>query len=256
MTVLLNDLFGLTPFYCFMGFLAVAFAGGLRAFSGFGFALAGVPLLALIFGPAQAVPIVLVLEVIGGLQMVPMIRKQVDWGAVGLLIPAALVGAPLGVWALSVLSPDWLRLVIAVALVGAVMVIATGARLPANTPRKWVLTVGGLSGLMAGSTAMSGPPVLVYFMARADEASRNRASMMMYFLFISTATVAVGIISGVVTWQTVAVGALFSPALIASNLVGHWLFGLTRDDIYRRISFALLCIIAAATLFKAVVDLI
>ncbi|MDF1686993.1 MAG: putative membrane protein YfcA [Parvibaculaceae bacterium] len=256
MTVLLNDLFGLTPFYCLMGFLAVAFAGGLRAFSGFGFALAGVPLLALIFGPAQAVPIVLVLEVIGGLQMVPMIRKQVDWGAVGLLIPAALVGAPLGVWALSVLSPDWLRLVIAVALAGAVIVIATGARLPANTPRKWVLTVGGLSGLMAGSTAMSGPPVLVYFMARADEASRNRASMMMYFLFISTATVAVGILSGVVTWQTVAVGALFSPALIASNLVGHWLFGLTRDDIYRRISFALLCIIAAATLFKAIIDLI
>ena len=256
MTVLLNDLFGLTPFYCLMGFLAVAFAGALRAFSGFGFALAGVPLLALIFGPAQAVPIVLVLEVIGGLQMAPMIRKQVDWSAVGLLLPAALLAAPLGVWALSILSADWLRLVIAVALVGAVIVIATGARLPANTPRKWILTVGGLSGLMAGSTAMSGPPVLVYFMARADEASRNRASMMMYFLFISTATVAVGVISGVVTLQTVAIGALFSPALIASNLLGHWLFGLTRDDLYRRISFGLLCVIALATLIQALTDLI
>ena len=109
---------------------------------------------------------------------------------------------------------------------------------------------------MAGSTAMSGPPVLVYFMARADEASRNRASMMMYFLFISTATVAVGVISGVVTLQTVAIGALFSPALIASNLLGHWLFGLTRDDVYRRISFGLLCVIALATFIQALTDLI
>lgn len=35
---------------------AIFFAGALRAFAGFGFALAGVPLLALTVGPAAAVP--------------------------------------------------------------------------------------------------------------------------------------------------------------------------------------------------------
>lgn len=230
--------------------LAIFFAGALRAFAGFGFALAGVPLLALTVGPAAAVPMILLLEILSGLQMLPIVRREADWRSIWLILPAAVLAAPFGVYLLDVLSADALRMLVAFTLLGAVALMASGLQLPARMPLPAILSIGGTSGLLAGSTAMAGPPVLLYFIGRGDSPVAARASMFMYFSLTGATTLAVGYVSGVVAGQTLLLAAILSPALFVSNLVGHWLFHLAGDNHYRPVALTLLTIIAFATLWQ------
>jgi len=65
----------------------VLFCATLRGFTGFGLAVALVPLLALVMTPQQAVPIVLVLQVAAGLQSLRSDWPHIDWRSIGLLLP-------------------------------------------------------------------------------------------------------------------------------------------------------------------------
>lgn len=237
-----------------MGFAAAAifFAGALRAFAGFGFALAGVPLLALTVGPAAAVPMILLLEILSGLQMLPVVRKAADWRSIWLILPAAIVAAPFGVYLLDVLSADALRILIALTLLGAVILMASGVKFPAKIPVPVTLGIGAASGLLAGSTAMAGPPVLLYFLGRADTPNAARASMFMYFSLTGATTLAVGFFSGVVASETLILALMLAPALFLANLAGHGLFHAVGDKHYRPIALTLLTIIALATLWGAI----
>lgn len=230
---------------------AVLFATTLKAFAGFGFGLAVVPLLSLILHPAEAVPMSLMLDLIGSSQLVPSARKQVDWRSLRLLVPGALIAIPFGVYLLAALPADGLRLGIALVLMATVALMASGARLPGRVPRPAVLGVGGLAGLLSGATAMPGPPVMIYFLARPNPAAVNRASLLVFFVFTDIASIATGLVSGVVMAKTVTLAVLLSPALVLGNLIGHRLFGLAHERHYRSAVLGLLSVIALVTLFEA-----
>ena len=244
----------LSPMDMTLAAAAVFFAGALRAFVGFGFALAGVPLLAMTVGPAAAVPMILALEIMSGLQMLPKVRKQADWRAIWLILPAALIAAPFGIYLLDVLDADSLRLLIAIALLGAVGLMASGVSIPAKVPLPVSLGIGGASGLLAGSTAMAGPPVLLYFIGRAGTPEAARASMFMYFSLTGALTLSVGVFSGIVELNTMLLTLMLSPALFLSNVIGSWAFHATGDHHYRPIALGLLTIIALATAVQAVTN--
>lgn len=241
----------LNPADMVLAAVAVFFAGALRAFVGFGFALAGVPLLAMTVGPAAAVPMILALEIMSGLQMLPVVGKKADWQAIWLILPAALIAAPFGIYLLDVLDADSLRLLIALALLGAVALMASGLQIPAKVPLTVSLSIGGASGLLAGSTAMAGPPVLLYFIGRAGTPEAARASMFMYFSLTGAITLGVGFASGIVEVNTLLLTLMLSPALFLSNVIGSWAFHGLGDHHYRPIALGLLTIIALATLAQA-----
>ncbi|MFZ2466808.1 MAG: sulfite exporter TauE/SafE family protein, partial [Parvibaculum sedimenti] len=111
-------------------FAAVLFATTMKAFSGFGFGLAVVPLLSLVLPPAVAVPMSLMLDLIGSTQLVPMARKQADWHSLRLLVPAAFVAIPFGIYMLGAVSPHVLKVGISFILLSTVALMASGARLP------------------------------------------------------------------------------------------------------------------------------
>ncbi|MEQ9518145.1 MAG: sulfite exporter TauE/SafE family protein [Parvibaculum sp.] len=242
----------LTPQNMAFAAAAIFFAGALRAYAGFGFALAGVPLLAMSVGPAAAVPMILALEILSGLQMLPKVRHQADWKSIWLILPTAVLAAPLGVYLLVALSADALRIFIALTLLGAVALMASGLKLPARLPLPATLAIGGVSGLLAGSTAMAGPPVLLYFLGRGDTPAAARASMFMYFSLTGATTLIVGMLSGVVTLPMMLLTLMLAPALFVSNIAGHWLFHAMGDRHYRPIALTLLAVIALVTLWRAI----
>ena len=235
-----------------LAFAAVLFSTTLKAFAGFGFGLSVVPLLSLIMHPAEAVPMALMLDMIGSSQLVPMARKKADWKSLKLLVPAAFVCIPLGVYALSVVPGDDLRIAIAVILLATVTLMATGARLPEHLPVPAVLGVGGFAGMLSGGMAMPGPPVMVYFLARPTAAAVNRSSLLMFFFFTDIGSITTGLISGIVGLKIILLAIMLSPALILGNVTGHWLFGKAHETLYRRIALSLLTIIALVTFIEAV----
>ena len=90
--------------------LAVLGAAILRGFSGFGFALAAVPLASLIVAPTKAVAIAVLLQAAVGLRDVARGRSVLDWPGLKRLVIGALIGTPIGLFGLVYLDAALIRL--------------------------------------------------------------------------------------------------------------------------------------------------
>lgn len=232
-------------------FATAAVAGVLRGFTGFGFALAAVPALTLVATPVEVVPCVMVLQVVAGLQLLGRTWRDVDWSAVRPLLIAALIATPLGTSALDGLPADPMRAVIGLVVLGAVAVLVAGVRLRREPGMIARLGIGALSGLLNGSTAMAGPPVILYFLATERSAASSRASLLSYFFVLSVAGSVSVAAAGLVTWRTLVLAALMFPALTIGNALGDRMFNRAPGEIYRRVAIAVLLVLALLSITRA-----
>ena len=90
--------------------VVVAVAGIVRGFSGFGAGLIMVPTLSLLVDPVLAVPLVVLMEAVAGLQLVPGAIQSVQWRTVAPMGIAACLSIPLGSRVLASLDPATMRI--------------------------------------------------------------------------------------------------------------------------------------------------
>ncbi|NVK60323.1 MAG: sulfite exporter TauE/SafE family protein [Rhodobacteraceae bacterium] len=233
---------------------AVLAAGVLRGLTGFGFALAAVPLMSLFVPPAHAVVIAILLQCLVGLRDVVAMHGLLDRQSLGLLSAGALFGTPLGVWGLAQLSPDMLRVVLALLVGAGLLALLLRVRLsPGPGP---ALGAGMVSGIFAGLAAMPGPPAIAYFLGRAQPAACTRASLMVFF-FVTALMALPGLY-----WSGQLSAGLFVQAVIAfpAMLLGTWAGGLgfrrLGEGGYRAAALLLLAAMALLTGLRGILGLL
>lgn len=204
----------------------------IRGLTGFGMAIILVPILALALVPIEAVLLTNFLSLFIGLSQ---IRRLVRGAERSAWIIAALVavGAPVGLFALSVTGIDAARIVIAfiaLSAFGAVLLPRRGALAhgPVTTSG-----VGLLSGLMTGYAGMPGPPVVPYYVGRDIPREVAKASMMLVFTLASAAGLISGAALGVLDWQLPWLAALLFPAILLGNWAGDKASGRIEDRVWR-----------------------
>src|SRR5690606_32182098 len=118
-----------------------------RGFSGFGSALILTPPLSALYGPASAVPMVIMLEVALSLQLLPKAWPLAERRQCGLLTLAAMPGLPLGAWILAASDPQLLRWAISGGILLFLAALLLGLR--RHGPATWpgLLAAGALSGV-------------------------------------------------------------------------------------------------------------
>jgi uncharacterized membrane protein YfcA len=226
---------------------AALFAGVLRGFTGFGFALAAVPLASLALPPARVVPVVLLLQLAIGARDCVRERHLTDRGAVARLVLGCLAGTPVGIAALALLPGAEVRLAL-----GAIVLVAVVAtyRGPGRALRRrgWMAALAGVaSGICNGLAAMSGPPAVLYFLAVEPDRVVTRSSLMVYFFF-ATAIALPGVVAAGLVDRTVGLLAAASlPVMWAGGRLGTWGFRRAGHRSYRvGAAFALLLAALAA----------
>ncbi|ABD04848.1 Protein of unknown function DUF81 [Rhodopseudomonas palustris HaA2] len=234
---------------------AVMAAALLRGFTGFGFALAAVPLMGLVMAPAKAVPIAVLLQLLGGLADLRRNRRDCHWPSLRWLIVGAVIGSPLGVLALSVAPAPVARIVISVIIALAVLMLGRGFALAAVPSRFATVLVGATSGLFNGLAAMPSPPAIVYYMSGPFRAATARASLLVFFLATSiaafTSIVAVGLASSAVVWLAV----LALPVMLLGTWIGELGFRRGTERLHRHVSIVSLGVIALISAAKGFSEL-
>ncbi|TDE35555.1 sulfite exporter TauE/SafE family protein [Antarcticimicrobium sediminis] len=224
---------------------AVFFAAVLRGLTGFGFALAAVPAMSLVVAPARAVAIAITLQCLVGLRDVVTMRAFMDRQALVLLSIGALVGTPIGVVALTQLSPDAMRIVLALVVFAGLAALLARVQLPPN--RTPALIAGMLSGVFSGLAAMPGPPAIAYFLGRASGAVATRASLMVFFFITSLMTLPGLLIADRLDRSTVILAVSALPALLIGTWAGGRMFTRLGEGGYRTAASVLLAFTAIAT---------
>lgn len=240
--------------YSLLTALAGVFAAAvLRGFTGFGFGLAGVPLLSLTLPPTQVVPLVVTLQAMVGLAGLREATKTCDWRAVGALAPGLVCGIPVGLMILTALAPNPVRLVIGSIILLSVVVIQRGARLPPNPSWGVSYLVGFVSGVISGLASMGGPPVVVYLLALGHRPNRMRATTIVYFMLSACLSLAPMVWRGLITREIVIWALAAIPALFGGSRLGTWAFHRARPAHHRMTALVTLTILGAILIGRALI---
>ncbi len=233
--------------------LAMLFlAGLLRGFSGFGFAIAAMPLLSLLRPPAEVAPVVLLLQAAISMQGLRGAWGAADWPSLRWMLPGAVMATPFGLAALALLPPAPVRLVIAALVLATVAVLARGFRLAGSASPRAALGVGALAGLCNGLAAMPGPPVIAYYLAAPLRAGAGRAAMIVLFLFTSLAGLVPLALLGRLGLESLVLAGLGVAPVWGGSALGAALYARSPEARYRRVALWMLAatgVAAAARVF-------
>ncbi len=240
---------------CAWALFAVVFASLLRGFTGFGFALAAVPLASLVLSPRPVVTAPLLMQTAIGLRDCVAERGLADRGAVLRLAFGSLGGTPIGLWALTALPSPSVRLALGTLVVLAVAV--TWRPLPRQRPAAagWAIGVGFCSGICNGLAAMAGPPAIAYFLAFEPDRVAMRSSLMVLFPLVSLIAVVIAAAAGLIDRTALLLAAVGFPIMWLGGRVGARLFVRTGHRSYRIVAAGALIATALASIVKGLSEL-
>lgn len=218
------------------------------SFTGFGFALVSVPLLALLMPIKEAValqfPYCLLMFGFQAWQY----REHVHWADMRDLVYGTALGLPVGAFFLYHLPESALKRALAILLVGAVVLTLTawgrklGRRHAYN--RWWGAGAGLLSGGFQGAYTIGGPPAAVFILSRTDDPAQAKAFMAWYFTGQFLLMAVVYGATGLFTRELLLASLFYSPVVLLGGLVGNWAFRRVGNQAFRLAVNALLVLTA------------
>lgn len=225
--------------------LAGALAGGfINGLAGFGTALLALGFWLQIMPPQQAVGIVVIMSVVSGLQGLWITRREIRDrpGRLTRFLLPGLVGLPLGVTLLSMISVPLLKLTIA-----SFMIIYGGfftlrRALPCfERPTPLMDSgIGFLGGVLGGAASLSGALPTMWCAMRPWPKSETRAVLQPYNVGILGAAVAIFAFQGIYDRPTLVLTALALPGTLIGAQLGIALFRRLDDSQFRRLLIGLM----------------
>lgn len=218
-------------------------AGFTTGFAGFGTGLvaSGVWMNAL---PAILVPpLVALASVAGQLVSFPAVRRSFAWGRAAPYLIGAAIGLPFGVAALSLASPDLLRLSIGGVLIAySAWQIAIGQRWSIGDwgGRGADGAVGVVGGFMGGFAGLSGPAPLIWLQLRGGPSAGMRAVYQPFNLLVLASAAALMAVGGALTAEVLRLAALCLPATLIGAWLGARFYAKASEALFKRVVLALL----------------
>jgi len=230
--------------------LAATLLGGLvRGFTGFGFAMVFMPLASMVLGPVAALGLIWFIDLPFALPIAARSAKRAEWSEILPLLLTATLALPGGIWLLTWLDRETMRWLLAVLVLVAVGLMASGWRYHGRPTIPLSLVVGALSGLFNGMASIGGMPLAVFWLgAQRNDRHKTRANMQAFF-GVST------LISGAVLWWKgiLTPGALLMAVpLFAVYGIGLWAgthgFRLASEQTFRRGAYLVIFLSALISL--------
>jgi uncharacterized membrane protein YfcA len=225
-------------------------ASTLQAIAGFGFALLAVPAMAAVVEPRVAVVVCTALGLITSAVQSTVERRHTDWLLVRRLTWAALAGMPVGFVVFLTVSDTVLRVLLALGVSSAVVLLARGVDLRHVGP-SFDRSMGFVSGVLSTSLATNGPPLVFGLQARHLPANRFRATLATVFVISGAVSLGAFIVAGRVEGTAAAGVVVGLPAIAVGVLAGRRLARAVQPQKFRLVVLTLMVGAAASALASA-----
>lgn len=198
--------------------VVVLMASFLKGLTGFGFALVALPLLTLFFPMQVLVPAMTIFNLLSSVYILAHIRLKVSAKYILPMLLTSFVGIPAGVYVLKYFPEKTLELTTGVSIFAVSMVffLGNGNELSESKKEKPILFAGFLSGFMASSMSIGGPPVALAM----NRKGYSKESFRKIFALISIANALVSSVLYVVKGIFVAFSLKFAVFLFPVLLLG------------------------------------
>lgn len=226
----------------------VLISGIVRGYSGFGGALIFIPLTAAILGPKKAVAVFYLFDLVSATPYGYTYFPKANWKEVAPMFAGAFLLLPVGTYVLANSDPLALRWALSILVMIMLAVLVSGWRYKGQPTALASLFVGGAAGFSGGSTGISGPVVIAYWLSSRSEASVIRANIMVFYALQSTTTDIYFFFQGLFTFDVVVYALVAWPLYSIGLTLGARFFKGTSEGFYRYSAYALIALSAILSL--------
>lgn len=235
-----------------IGAIAVALAALVVGATGFGFNLLAVPLLAIFTSAKEAVVVALVTGTVVNSALAVSNRRQVNATVLGTVLIGSIPGVVVGASVFAGASDNLLKLIIAI-LTGlfAIQLMVKPATRRLTVTKLRLLVVGTVSGALAATTGMGGPPLVAFLSQALPDADEIRATIASYSAVSSLLALTGIFLVGGVHMPDVTTGVIYVAPGLVGLVIGARLFS-SRQHLYQRAVASTLLIVAVIGISTAV----
>lgn len=242
-------------------FAAHAFGSFVRGAFGFGSNLPVVLITTFVLGPHHAILLALLTTIVAQLNLLPSGIKTADWQVARPLMLGLTVGTALGTWLFTILSAEWLVLVLGILLSAIVLMdwfdivkrFTAHIDLRSRSLASGFSFIGGTVGGVSGAGAFYF--LVVYLKHACSSTAALRGTNVILSVLVMSMRMIVVILAGRMTLTLLAEGLLLTPAVLAATWYGSRVFRSTTPARFFAALQILLLAGAAALIVKGIVRL-
>lgn len=216
---------------------AILAAGVLYGFAGFGSALLFLPVATTLLPPPVAVAAFSTASMGSIVTILPGAWARADRRATLVMVGAAALSMPAGIWLLRHLDPVAVRWAVS-GLVGATLLaMIAGIRVRVGSGQAARAAVGGVSGLVGGATGLLGPVAILVSLGDRSDAATMRANLAAFLTLMNAALLPLLALQGALSGEALWLGLLCLPVYTVGTLVGRRMFDPARGRLHRSIAY-------------------
>jgi uncharacterized membrane protein YfcA len=222
--------------------LVIALASFVLGLVGFGNGLVAMALLPFLMSPLTAIAVLTIYTIVFSTAIFVPVRRHLLARPVIDLLAGTAVGAPLGVWILSLVPLAALNRLIGGTLVAVVILEWAGLNPQRLAARGWRVGAGLLAGVAGAAVGTPGPPVILYS-ATQDWSPRTIKANLQAFFVVNQIVILAGYWwVGVLDREVWRLAASFALPAAAGTALGMLLFSHVDHRRFRQLVFAILLV--------------
>ncbi|WP_306115174.1 MULTISPECIES: sulfite exporter TauE/SafE family protein [unclassified Roseovarius] len=220
--------------------LVISLAGIVRGFSGFGTALIFVPVAGIFLPPQTVIAVMALTGIASTAALIPRAWRQAARAEVGLLALAAMLTVPVGLWILTILDQITVRWIVAFIAGGTLAVLVAGWRFSGSVNFIGLMAIGAAAGVVGGMTGLTGPVVILFYLAGQSVAQRVRANTILFLAALDVVLVANLLFGRVIGWGEVALAITLAVPYFTTTMIGQALFDPKHERLYRWVAYGVI----------------
>lgn len=210
----------------------------LQTSTGFGFSILATPFLLLLFEPAHAIQINLVLSFFISLALISTIKRDIRFDIIKRFLIGGIFGLPIGIGIFLYSNILLLKMAIAIIILLLTLLLILQFRMKQDKQKDVI--VGGISGALTTSIGMPGPPLLLYFAGAKMDKETLRGTTLAYYLFIYIISLIIQVLfagTAPIVWKSI----LYALPIVGIGLViGQKLFVRLNQHTFQIFTYLLL----------------
>ena len=217
---------------------------------GFGFGLTTSPILLLVLDPQTVVVVINVVAIIAFSLVLVETREHLRNRELAPMAVAAVLGTPIGVFALSTLDASVLRIAIGGLVLVLTAMVVFNAEWKVPYPRISGPALGFISSASTTGLAIGGPILVLFFLGRRMDRQNVRASMAFFFT-IMYVTAAIGYaIQGLFTSERLVLIVAAAPMVAIGYWIAMKLTGRMNEGVFRTAVIGVVVISSIAVIVR------
>jgi len=184
-------------------------------------------------------------EIILGTILTIRLRRHIRPNLIAPLAVFGLIGIPVGVFLLLYLPEKVIKIVIGFIVVAASIPLAFGLSLPLKGEGPVRMGIGFLSGVLGGSTGMSGPPIILFLQKLGLDKTDFRATIIAYFMVTYSVQFFMLFYAGTFTHETLHIAVSTIPGMLIGFVLGEIVHPFIGEETFRKVVALLLMAVGA-----------